>query len=113
MSSIFKNKSILITGGTGSFGKAFVKEVLKKHSLIKKLVVFSRDELKQFEMSEQFSLGEYPKLRYFLGDLRDRERVYRAIQNIDVVAHAEGCRIQKLNMTLSSILKLIFWVHKI
>ena len=62
--NFLKNQSILITGGTGSFGQTFVNEVLKYHKIIKKIVVFSRDELKQFEMSEKFPLGKYPKLRY-------------------------------------------------
>ena len=87
-----KNKSILITGGTGSFGQFFVKEILKHHSKIKKIVVFSRDELKQFEMSEKFSLEKYPKLRYFLGDLRDKERVSRALVDIDIVVHAAALK---------------------
>jgi len=87
-----KNKSILITGGTGSFGQFFVKEILKHHSKIKKIVVFSRDELKQFEMSEKFSLEKYPKLRYFLGDLRDKERISRALVDIDIVVHAAALK---------------------
>ena len=86
--NFLKNKSILITGGTGSFGVTFVNEILKYHKIIKKIIVFSRDELKQFEMSEKFSTEKYPKLRYFLGDLRDKERVSRALDDIDIVVHA-------------------------
>jgi len=90
--NFLKNKSILITGGTGSFGQTFVNEILKYHKIIKKIVVFSRDELKQFEMSEKFPLGKYPKLRYFLGDLRDKERVCRALDDIDIVVHAAALK---------------------
>ena len=88
----FKNKSILITGGTGSFGQAFVNEILKHHKIIKKIVVFSRDELKQFQMSEKFPLEKYPKLRYFLGDLRDKERIHGAMDGIDIVVHAAALK---------------------
>jgi len=86
--NFLKNKSILITGGTGTFGQAFVNEILKHHNIIKKIVIFSRDELKQFEMSQKFSLEKYPKLRYFLGDLRDKERVSRALVDINIVVHS-------------------------
>ena len=71
-------KSILITGGTGSFGKAFVKKILTKWPRIKRLVVFSRDEQKQFVMSQEFSEEQYPMMRYFIGDVRDLERLKRA-----------------------------------
>tara|TARA_B100001559_G_C16498176_1_gene621915 strand:- start:994 stop:2016 length:1023 start_codon:yes stop_codon:yes gene_type:complete len=90
--SFLKNKSILVTGGTGSFGNLFVKNILKNHKLIKKIVVFSRDELKQFEMSQKFPEKKYSKLRYFLGDLRDKERIYRALDGIDIVIHAAALK---------------------
>ena len=90
--NFLKNKSILITGGTGSFGQAFVNEILKYHKIIKKIVVFSRDELKQFQMSEKFPLKKYPKLRYFLGDLRDKERIHGAMDGIDIVVHAAALK---------------------
>ena len=90
--SFLKNKSILVTGGTGSFGNLFVKNILKNHKLIKKIVVFSRDELKQFEMSQKFPEKKYSKLRYFLGDLRDKERIYRALDGIDIVVHAAALK---------------------
>lgn len=86
------NKSILITGGTGSFGKAFVKTVLKRYPDIKRLVVFSRDELKQFEMSQEFSDKKYAGLRYFIGDIRDEPRLRRALEGIDVVVHAAALK---------------------
>jgi UDP-N-acetylglucosamine 4,6-dehydratase len=84
--------SILITGGTGSFGKAFVRTVLQKHPKIKRLVIFSRDELKQFEMEQIFSERDYPGLRYFLGDVRDEARLCRALEGIDVVIHAAALK---------------------
>ncbi len=89
---MLNNKSILITGGTGSFGKAFIKNVLKLYPKIKRLVVFSRDELKQFEMSKEFSEKKYPMIRYFIGDIRDRFRLQRAFQDIDIVIHAAALK---------------------
>ncbi len=86
------NKSILITGGTGSFGKAFVATVLRRYPHIKRLVVYSRDELKQFEMSQIFSEREYPGMRYFIGDIRDEDRLRRALEGIDVVIHAAALK---------------------
>ncbi len=88
---MFKNKSILITGGTGSFGKAFVKNLIKNHKNFKRLVVFSRDELKQFEMSNKKEF-QHPNLRFFLGDIRDKERLYRATEGIDIVIHAAALK---------------------
>lgn len=85
-------KSILITGGTGSFGKAFVRTVLRQYPGIKRLVVFSRDELKQFEMSQLFSEREHSGLRYFIGDIRDEARLKRALEGIDVVVHAAALK---------------------
>ena len=87
-----KNSSVLITGGTGSFGKAFVKTVLGRFPSIKRLVVFSRDELKQFEMSQEFSDSEHKGLRYFLGDIRDYSRLYQALEGIDTVVHAAALK---------------------
>lgn len=84
--------SILITGGTGSFGKAFVRTILERHPGIRRLVVFSRDELKQFEMAQTWPTEKYPGLRYFLGDVRDRDRVRRALEGIDVVVHAAALK---------------------
>jgi len=89
---MFKNKSILITGGTGSFGKAFVKTVLDACPGIRRLVVFSRDELKQFEMAQQFPEDKYPGIRYFIGDVRDADRLRRAMEDIDVVVHAAALK---------------------
>lgn len=89
---MLNNKSILITGGTGSFGKAFVSHVLNNYPDVKRLVVFSRDELKQFEMSQEFSTQQYPGLRYFIGDIRDRNRLRRALHGIDTVVHAAALK---------------------
>jgi len=90
---MFGNDSrVLITGGTGSFGKAFVKTVLDRYPQIKRLVVFSRDELKQWEMQQQFPPDQYPQLRFFLGDIRDPERIKRALEGIDTVVHAAALK---------------------
>ena len=89
---MLNDKSILITGGTGSFGKAFVKTVLTRYPDIKRLVVYSRDELKQFEMSQQFPGNRYTGLRYFIGDVRDQDRLRRAMEGIDVVIHAAALK---------------------
>ena len=86
------NKSILVTGGTGSFGQEFVKTILQKNPSIKRLVVFSRDELKQYEMAQKFPEKKYPGLRFFLGDIRDKDRLTRAFQDIDIVIHAAALK---------------------
>lgn len=85
-------KSVLVTGGTGSFGKAFVKRVLESHPDIRRLVIYSRDELKQFEMSQRFSEKEHEGLRYFIGDIRDHSRLARALEGIDIVIHAAALK---------------------
>jgi UDP-N-acetylglucosamine 4,6-dehydratase len=89
---VLSSRSILITGGTGSFGKAFVRRVLRQYPDMKRLVVFSRDELKQFEMSQEFDEKEYPAIRYFLGDVRDEGRLRRALEGIDIVVHAAALK---------------------
>jgi UDP-N-acetylglucosamine 4,6-dehydratase/5-epimerase len=89
---MLNNKSILITGGTGSFGKAFTKTLLEMYPNIKRLVIFSRDELKQFEMSQVFSRDVYPAIRYFIGDVRDQDRLHRALEGIDIVIHAAALK---------------------
>ena len=89
---MLNNKSILITGGTGSFGKAFVKTILERFPQLARLVVFSRDELKQHEMSQQFPESHYSAMRYFIGDVRDADRLRRAMEGIDVVIHAAALK---------------------
>lgn len=89
---MFNNKKILVTGGTGTFGKKFVETLLRKYPKIKKLVVFSRDEQKQHQMSQIFSEKKYPCLRYFLGDIREYERLNLAFQDIDIVVHAAALK---------------------
>lgn len=84
-------KNILITGGTGSFGKKFTEIVLKKYKP-RRLIIFSRDELKQYEMSQKFSNEKYPCIRYFIGDVRDKERLHRALQGIDYIIHAAALK---------------------
>jgi UDP-N-acetylglucosamine 4,6-dehydratase/5-epimerase len=85
-------QSILITGGTGSFGRAFVKSVLSHCPKVKRLVVYSRDELKQFEMQQEFPQEKYPALRFFIGDVRDPGRLARAMEGIDTVVHAAALK---------------------
>ena len=84
--------SILITGGTGSFGKAFISETLKRFPDIQRLVIYSRDELKQWELQQLYAEKEFPQLRFFLGDVRDRNRLTRALQGIDIVVHAAALK---------------------
>ena len=83
---------ILITGGTGSFGKEFVSTILSRYPQIERLVIFSRDELKQFEMAQQFPADRYPNVRFFIGDIRDKERIRRALEGIDTVVHAAALK---------------------
>jgi UDP-N-acetylglucosamine 4,6-dehydratase (inverting) len=87
---MFKNSSILITGGTGSFGHDFVKLTLKKYNP-KRLVIFSRDEIKQWEMAKLFEAD--PRIRFFIGDVRDKSRLHRALYKIDFVVHAAAMKI--------------------
>jgi UDP-N-acetylglucosamine 4,6-dehydratase (inverting) len=89
---MLSQKSILITGGTGSFGKKFVATVLKKYPDLKRLVVFSRDELKQFEMQQEFPGSQYPQLRFFIGDVRDLPRLRRALEGVEIVIHAAALK---------------------
>ena len=87
-----KGKSILITGGTGSLGQALTENILKKYPDVRRVVVFSRDEQKQFQMAQVFSEEEYPQMRYFIGDVRDLDRLKRAFQGIDYVIHAAAMK---------------------
>ncbi len=87
-----KDKAILITGGTGSFGKRFVKRILSIEPNIKRLVIYSRDELKQFEMAQEFPKSKYDGIRYFIGDIRDKDRFKRACEGIDYIVHAAALK---------------------
>ncbi|MFH0780875.1 MAG: UDP-N-acetylglucosamine 4,6-dehydratase (inverting) [Pseudomonadota bacterium] len=89
--SFLNDSVILITGGTGSFGKKCV-EIILKHSNPKKLIIFSRDELKQFEMAQTFNDSRYKCIRYFIGDVRDKERLHRAFGGVDYVIHAAALK---------------------
>jgi len=89
---MLNNKSILITGGTGSLGKQLTKTIFRKWPEIKRLVIFSRDEQKQFQMAQEFPENEYRAIRYFIGDVRDKERLIRALEGIDIVIHAAAMK---------------------
>ncbi len=88
---IIDGKTFLVTGGTGSFGRLFVKTLLEKFNP-KKVIVFSRDEYKQFLMQKEFPKEKYPQLRFFLGDIRDKDRLYRAFEGVDYVVHAAALK---------------------
>ena len=87
-----EGKSLLITGGTGSLGKALTEHILKEHPKVKRLVIYSRDEQKQFQMEMDFPVRTYPQMRYFIGDVRDAERLKRAMRGIDYVIHAAAMK---------------------
>jgi UDP-N-acetylglucosamine 4,6-dehydratase/5-epimerase len=89
---MLNNKTILVTGATGSFGREFVKTVYKQFPKIKKLIVFSRDELKQSEMSKIYSEKKYGSIRFFIGDVRDKERLIRASTGVDYIIHAAALK---------------------
>lgn len=86
------NKTLLITGGTGSLGKALTSHILEHFPEIKKLIIYSRDEQKQFEMAQDYPLSKYPQIRFFIGDVRDRERLLRAFKGVDYVIHAAAMK---------------------
>ena len=88
----FTNKTILITGGTGSLGKALTKHIFTKHSEIRRLIIFSRDEQKQFQMAQEYPVDKYPQIRFFIGDVRDKERLLRAFKGVDYVIHAAAMK---------------------
>lgn len=90
--SQFEGKGVLITGGTGSFGQCFVKTMLKKCPGMARLVVFSRDEMKQFQMQQSIEWPEHAQLRYFIGDVRDKDRLRRALEKVDYVVHAAALK---------------------
>lgn len=89
---MFENKTILITGGTGSLGKALTKEIVTKYPGVKKIIIFSRDEQKQFQMAQEYPNSKYPQLRFFIGDVRDFDRVKRAFKGVDYIIHAAAMK---------------------
>lgn len=89
---MLSGKSILVTGGTGSFGRKFIEMVMSRYTDVKRMVVYSRDELKQSEMNQQFPDARYPQLRFFIGDVRDGDRLKRAMEGIDIVIHAAALK---------------------
>ncbi len=89
---MLNGKSILITGGTGSFGQKFVETLFKRYPKVERVAIFSRDELKQFEMAQRFPKSKYDQIRYFLGDVRDKDRIKRALEGIDIVIHAAALK---------------------
>ncbi|MGL4516022.1 MAG: UDP-N-acetylglucosamine 4,6-dehydratase (inverting) [Shewanella sp.] len=89
---MLNNKKVLITGGTGSFGKQFIKTILERYQQVKRIVIFSRDELKQSELRLTYPQKDYPQLRFFIGDVRDQHRMVQACEGIDVIIHAAALK---------------------
>ena len=89
---MLSNKTVLITGGTGSFGKEFIKTILDRYPKVKKIIIYSRDELKQSELKQKYPFDRYPHLRFFIGDVRDGGRIKRAFEGVDVVIHAAAIK---------------------
>jgi len=87
-----ENKSILITGGTGSLGKALTKHIFSNFPEVKRIVIYSRDEQKQFVMAQEYPKEKYPQIRFFIGDVRDKDRLIRAMKGIDYVIHAAAMK---------------------
>jgi UDP-N-acetylglucosamine 4,6-dehydratase (inverting) len=89
---MLNNKSILITGGTGSFGKKFIETILTRYVSVKKIIIYSRDELKQSLIRQKYPQDQYPQLRFFIGDVRDRDRLTQACEGVDVIIHAAAIK---------------------
>ena len=89
---MLNNKSILITGGTGSLGKMLVKHIFKNYPIVKRVIIYSRDEQKQFQMAQQYNFNNYPAIRYFIGDVRDYNRLERAMSGVDYVIHTAAMK---------------------
>ncbi|EHS1090772.1 UDP-N-acetylglucosamine 4,6-dehydratase (inverting) [Vibrio cholerae] len=89
---MLNDKTVLITGGTGSFGKQFIKTILERYPEVKKIIIFSRDELKQFELKQKYPAKDFPQLRFFIGDVRDQNRMVQACEGVDVIIHAAAIK---------------------
>ena len=89
---MLNNKSVLITGGTGSFGKKFIETILNRYSKVNKIIIYSRDELKQSDLKQKYPDNIYPQLRFLIGDVRDKERLKRACEGVDVIIHAAAIK---------------------
>ena len=89
---MLNEKVVLITGGTGSFGKQFVETILVRYPLVRKIIIFSRDELKQYELQQKYPQHSYPQLRFFIGDVRDEKRLMQACEDVDVIIHAAAIK---------------------
>lgn len=89
---MLNQQSVLITGGTGSFGKKFIETILRDYPNVKRIVIYSRDELKQFELKQKYPEKQFPQLRFFIGDVRDEDRLKRACEGIDVIIHAAAIK---------------------
>ncbi len=89
---MLNNKTVLITGGTGSFGKKFIETILDRYSDVKKIIIFSRDELKQSDLRVKYPPANFPQLRFFIGDVRDKDRIKRACEGVDVIIHAAAIK---------------------
>lgn len=90
--NVLSGKSILVTGGTGSFGKKFVATIASQYESVRRIVIFSRDELKQFEMAQEFPKDIFPQIEFVLGDIRDKESIRKACIGIDIVVHAAALK---------------------
>ena len=89
---MLNNKTVLITGGTGSFGKKFIETILERYSAVKKIIIYSRDELKQSDLKQKYPEKDFPHLRFFIGDVRDKDRLKRACEGVDVIIHAAAIK---------------------
>ena len=89
---MLNNKTVLITGGTGSFGKKFIETILERYPEVSKIIIYSRDELKQSVLRQKYPGNKFPQLRFFIGDVRDRERLVQACENVDVIIHSAAIK---------------------
>ena len=89
---MLNNKVVLITGGTGSFGKKFIETILDRYSAVKKIIIYSRDELKQSDLKQKYPENKFPHLRFFIGDVRDFDRLKMACEGVDIIIHAAAIK---------------------